>query len=74
MEDEDRGPVTVTEFAPFTRLVPVRDRFRGARPAGVPTLVIIDGSARTVSLTGREDLNREGIAACDDWMAIGTGG
>lgn len=51
-----------------------KDLIRRYNVQWVPTLVIIDGSARTVSLTGREDLNRKGIAAYDDWMAISTGG
>lgn len=34
---------------------------------GIPTLVILDETGRTVSLTGRGDVTRFGAAAYDDW-------
>jgi hypothetical protein len=39
----------------------------------VPTLVVIDGAGRTLSRRGREDLDRDGIAAYDDWLAASPG-
>jgi hypothetical protein len=39
----------------------------------VPTLIIIDGAANTISLTGREELTQRGIAAYDDWLAASAG-
>jgi hypothetical protein len=40
----------------------------------IPTLVIIDGSGKTISLTGREELAQSGTAAYDAWLAASTGG
>lgn len=37
----------------------------------VPTLVVIDGAANTISLTGRDELVQEGAAAYEDWLAAG---
>jgi nucleoredoxin len=34
----------------------------------IPTLVIIDGAGKTVSLTGREEVSSRGAAAYDDWL------
>ena len=39
----------------------------------VPTLVIIDGTANTVSMTGREELTQSGAAAFDAWLAASGG-
>ena len=39
----------------------------------VPTLVIIDGTANTISLTGRDELVQRGTAAYDDWLAASAG-
>lgn len=39
----------------------------------VPTLIIIDGAANTISLTGREELTQNGPAAYDDWQAARGG-
>lgn len=39
----------------------------------VPALVIIDGAANTISLTGREELTQRGTAAYDDWLAASAG-
>lgn len=39
----------------------------------VPTLILIDGSANTLSLTGREEVVEKGTAAYDDWIGGGTG-
>ncbi len=51
-----------------------QDLVRRYRVQWVPTLIIINGSAETISLVGREDLNRKGVAAYDDWLAASTGG
>jgi hypothetical protein len=40
----------------------------------VPTLVIIDGAANTLSLAGREQLTQSGTAAYDAWLAASGGG
>jgi nucleoredoxin len=40
----------------------------------VPTLVIIDNAANTISLTGREELAQNGAAAYDAWLAASGGG
>ena len=39
----------------------------------VPTLVIIDNAANTISLTGREELAQNGAAAYDAWL-VASGG
>jgi len=39
----------------------------------VPTLVIIDGAANTVSMTGREEVTQSGAAAFDAWLAASGG-
>ncbi|MFC1659887.1 thioredoxin-like domain-containing protein [Gemmatimonadota bacterium] len=39
----------------------------------IPTLVIIDGAANTLSLTGREELTLSGAAAYDAWLAASAG-
>ena len=39
----------------------------------VPTLVIIDGAANTISVTGREELTQSGAAAFDAWLAASGG-
>jgi hypothetical protein len=40
----------------------------------IPTLVIIDGAANTISLNGRNELTARGTAAYDDWLAASGGG
>jgi hypothetical protein len=40
----------------------------------IPTLVIIDGAANTVSLNGREELASMDLAAYDAWLAASGGG
>ncbi len=40
----------------------------------VPTLILIDDSARTLSLTGRDELLEKGVGAYDDWLAAGSVG
>jgi hypothetical protein len=40
----------------------------------VPTLVIVDASGNTVSLTGREEVTRNGAAAYDAWLAAAGSG
>ncbi len=40
----------------------------------IPTLVIIDGAARTISLTGRNEIAAKGTGAYDDWLATRAGG
>lgn len=39
----------------------------------IPTLVIIDPSVRTISTSGREEVDAKGAAAFDDWMAEAGG-
>ena len=39
----------------------------------IPTLVVIDGSAKIVTTTGREDLSVRGVEAYDDWLAASSG-
>lgn len=39
----------------------------------IPTLVVIDGAANTLSLTGREELTQSGTAAYDAWLAASGG-
>ena len=39
----------------------------------VPTLVIVDKDARTVSMFGRDEVAEYGAAAYDDWMATAPG-
>ena len=46
-------------------------RWRGF---GVPTLVIIDGDANTISMTGREQLTQSGTATYEAWLAASGGG
>ena len=40
----------------------------------VPTLVIIDGDANTITLTGRDQLTQLGTGAYDAWLAASGGG
>ena len=35
----------------------------------VPTLLLIDSDGKTISKTGREEVVRDGTAACDAWLA-----
>jgi nucleoredoxin len=39
----------------------------------IPTLVVVDGQGRTVSMTGREEVAARGAGAYDDWLAKGGG-
>jgi hypothetical protein len=40
----------------------------------VPTLVVIDGAGRTVSMNGRDQVTQNGAEAYDAWSAGGGGG
>jgi hypothetical protein len=35
----------------------------------IPTVIVIDGACNTVSVHGREEIEREGARAYDDWLA-----
>lgn len=35
----------------------------------IPTLIVVDGQGRTVSMTGREEVAAKGAGAYDDWVA-----
>jgi thiol-disulfide isomerase/thioredoxin len=39
----------------------------------VPTLVIIDGAGRTISLNGRQEVTQSGVGAYDVWLGAGSG-
>jgi nucleoredoxin len=39
----------------------------------IPTLVVVDGQGRTVSVTGREEVAAKGAGAYDDWLAKSGG-
>ncbi len=38
----------------------------------IPTLVVVDGAGKTISLDGRDELYDKGAAAYDDWLAAST--
>ncbi|MBT8398224.1 MAG: hypothetical protein HKO65_09165 [Gemmatimonadetes bacterium] len=40
----------------------------------VPTLIIIDGTGKIISLAGRDEITQNGPGAYDDWIAAGPGG
>jgi hypothetical protein len=35
----------------------------------IPTVIVIDGACNTISVHGREEVEREGARAYDDWLA-----
>lgn len=39
----------------------------------VPTLIVIDGSGNTISMTGREEITASGAAIYDVWLAASAG-
>jgi hypothetical protein len=69
MVDGDMGWLAVSSQS--TRINTLAQRYN---VQWIPTLVVIDGDANTISMNGRNELTASGTAAYDDWLAASGGG